>query len=281
MIKGNKNAILNIVYTLVALVLFGGLLFLTFPGGQQERVRTTYPVVILGDSVYGQCRDASSVAVQLEEMLGKKVFNGAFGGTGMAMRSTGDYNADLLNMVGLSKAIAADDFGAQQTVRSRKEVTSYFEDTIDALAEIDFANTEVLLLAFGVNDYHAGVPLENPEDFMDIYTYSGALREVLGTLQESYPDMRIVLVTPTYAWYIANDMTCEEYVIEGNVLEDFVEQEIAIAAEFDVEVIDLYHDFYTHEKWEDWELYTEDGLHPNEYGRTLLAETLAKELTEK
>ncbi len=281
MIKGNRKSILNIVYTAVAVVALGLLLFFTYPGSRKEPVRTDYPVVILGDSVLGQCRDESSVAAQLEALLGQPVFNGAFGGTRMAMKSSGEYNADLLNMVGLSKAIAADDFGVQQTVRSRKEVTSYFEDTIDELAQVDFANTEVLLLAFGVNDYHAGVPLENPKDPMDIYTYSGALREVLHTLQESYPDMRIVLVTPTYAWYIANDLTCEEYVIEGNVLEDFVEQELAIAAEFDVEVIDLYHDFYTHEKWEDWRTYTEDGLHPNEYGRTLLAEVLAKELAER
>lgn len=281
MTKGNGKVGLNWIYTAVAAVLFVGLFVTTFFHGQKQTEQSGYSVVILGDSILGLCRDESSVAVQLETLLDKPVFNGAFGGTSMAMQQSGDYSADLLSMVSLSKAMAAHDFGVQQTIRSRKEVTSYFEDTIDALEQVDFRDTEILLVCFGVNDYHAGVPLNNPKDSKDIYTYAGALRESLDTLQKEYPDMRIVLVTSTYAWYLANDMTCEEYVIGGNRLEDYVDQTIAVAKEYDVEVIDLYHDLYTHDKWEDWEVYTEDGLHPNEYGRTLLARTIAEALSEE
>ena len=48
--------------------------------------------------------------------------------------------------------------------------------------------------------------------------------------------------------------------------------------ELGIEVIDVYHDFYPHEKWEDKDLYTRDGLHPNEAGRKLLAQRIAEEL---
>ena len=46
----------------------------------------------------------------------------------------------------------------------------------------------------------------------------------------------------------------------------------------DVEMIDVYHDFYPHNNWEDWKLYTFDGIHPNEEGRKMLARRIAEAL---
>lgn len=277
-----KTIISKIVYSVVAVVLFGVLLLFTFPDRQGDLERTIFPVVIMGDSIVGQNRDESSVAGKLEDLLGKPVYNGAFGGTCLAMQEDiqGNYTSDMLNMVGLSKAIAADDFGAQQTVRSRREITDYFGYVVDELECIDFNQVEVLILAFGINDYHAAIPLDNEQNPYDESTYGGALRSVLATLQESYPDMRIVLATPTYAWYRSHDLTCEEYNTGSAYLEEYVEKEIAIAEEFDIEVVDLYHDVYPHENWEDWEIYTEDGIHPNEQGRALLAGILAEAIQE-
>lgn len=280
MSDGKRTLISKIAYMMAAVVLFGVLFFLTFPNRQAKLERTHYPVVIMGDSIMGQSRGETSVAEQLEDLLGVPVYNGAFGGTALAMQEDIKpiYTTDLMNMVGLSKAIVADDFGVQQTVRSRREITGYFTPVVDEFECVDFERVEVLILAFGVNDYHAGIPLDNEENSMDEYTYGGALRSVVTTIQKSYPDMKIVLATPTYAWYHSNGLTCEEYEIGGLFLEEYVEKEIAVAEELGVEVIDLYHDVYPHEKWEDWEIYTEDGLHPNESGRTLLAGILAEKL---
>ncbi len=249
----------------------------------EETGQTQYPVVILGDSLMGQCRDETSVAKLLEERLGRPVFNGAFGGTCMALQEqelSDNYSMELLNMVNLSKAIAAEDFGAQQTVRSRREITDYFGDTVDELAAIDFEKVEILVLAFGINDYHAGIALDNSQNPLDESTYGGALRSVLTTLRECYPDMRIVLVTPTYAWYRSKKLTCEEYKTGDAYLREYVEEMLAVAEESDTEAIDLYHRLYPRGEWEDWKLYTEDGLHPNEDGRRLIADELAACLQE-
>ncbi len=278
--EGKKLSLQTILYGVTAVVLFGLLMLLTFPNRQAQLMRTHYPVVIMGDSIMGQSRGETSVAEQLENMLGVPVYNGAFGGTCLAMQEDikDNYTSDLMNMVGLSKAIVADDFGVQQTARSRRDITDYYAAVVDELECVDFSQVEVLVLAFGVNDYHAGVPLDNAANPMDEYTYGGALRSVVTTIRQRYPDMRIVLATPTYAWYRSNGLTCEEYMTGDAFLEDYVEKEIAIARELGVEVIDLYHDVYPHEVWEDWEIYTEDGLHPNESGRALLATLLAEKL---
>lgn len=240
-------------------------------------------MVVLGDSIFGECRDETSIPNQLESLLGKSVFNGALGGTCMSridaeMRL--DYTKDSLSVEGLAKAILADDFGVQQTVRIRENATEYFADTIDALQEVDFGQAEIILIAAGVNDYHAGTPLYSTDDNYEEYTFTGAFRSIVSDIREAYPNVRIVFVTPPYTWYRERNLTCEEYDLGGGILEDYVNAEISVANELGVEIIDIYHDFYPHEQWEDWEVYSRDGLHPNEAGRTLIAETIANYLTE-
>lgn len=244
--------------------------------------RTEYPIIIFGDSIVGQCRDQTSVSGLLNSMLDEPVFNAAFGGTCMAAHDqdiSTNYTMEMLNMVNISKAIAADDFGVQQTVHSKREITFYFGDTVDELEYVDFQSAKVMILAFGINDYHAGTPLDNDKDPYDERTYGGALRSVITTMRELYPDLRIVLVTPTYAWYRSNGLTCEEYDTGGYFLEEYVNKEISVAEELGVEAIDLYHDLYPHRTWDDWKIYTEDGLHPNEDGRRMIAEIIVDVLT--
>ena len=53
-----------------------------------------------------------------------------------------------------------------------------------------------------------------------------------------------------------------------------------ICEALDVEVIDIYHDYYPHDNWDDLYLYTDDGLHPNEAGREKIAQTLADYLNQ-
>lgn len=282
--KDRNGLFSQIAYGLGAVLVFALLCGFWVQSEEEKATRTQYPVVILGDSLMGQCRDETSVAKLLGEKLDRPVFNGAFGGTCMALQEqeiSDNYSMELLNMVNLSKALAADDFGAQQTVRSRREITDYFGDTVDELADIDFQKVEVLVLAFGINDYHAGIPLNNARNPLDESTYGGALRSVLTTLRECYPNMRIVLVTPTYAWYRSKKMTCEEYKTGDAYLEEYVEEMHSVAEEFGIELIDLYHGLYPHREWEDWKLYTEDGLHPNEDGRRLIADKLAECLQEE
>lgn len=187
---------------------------------------------------------------------------------------------DSLSVTALTEAIAMQDFGVQQTVRIRESATDYFGVTIDSMCTIDFEEVDILLMGAGVNDYHAGTPIYPEEDYYDEYTYAGALRSAIRDIREAYPDIRIVLMTPTYTWYLEKNLTCEEYDLGGGVSERYVEAEIHVANEMGVEIIDLYHDFYPHEQWEDWQIYTIDGLHPNEAGRALIAETIANYLKE-
>lgn len=273
------------IYGVVAAGAFAVLFFLTF---RERKVEHFWQpeVVAFGDSVFGVERDETGVPEQLAELLGKSVYNAALGGTCMARLDAErrmDYPKGSLSLAGLTKSVWADDFNVQETniARIRESNTEYFAPTIRNLALVDFSRVEIVLMQQGINDYHAGVSIENPEDPYDEYTFLGALRSSVRALRKANPEMRIVLVTPLYTWYNSLGQTCEEADQGGGILEEYVEAEIRAAQELDIEVIDMYHDFTPHEKWEDQELYMRDGIHLNVKGRNRMAQEIAAYLNEE
>lgn len=273
----------TIAYGLTAFALFAILAAATFRDRADRLERQHVQIVTFGDSVFGLTRDDTSIPAQVGRFLGKTVFNGAFGGScigrvdGERLLSSAK---DCVSLVGLTKAVAAGDFGVQQTYHSRESNTQYFSDTIDQLEAIDFSTVELVLIQHGLNDYYSGVPIYNEQDPWDEYTFAGALRCSLAALRHVNHDMRIVLVTPTYTWFQEKNLTCEEYDAGYGVQEDYIRAEMEVAEEFGIEVLDVYHDVFPHETWADLGLYTLDGIHPNAAGRELLAGTIADYLLQ-
>lgn len=271
-------------YGIIAAALFAVWLFAPFlvKAGGAERVNgktIAAKIIVFGDSVMGEVRDETSVPAQLGQLLEETVYNAALGGTCAARVEPErrlDYTKDSLSLVGLAKSVEAEEFGVQQSIMMRESNTEYFEEAVDGLAAVDFSKVELVLLQQGINDYHAGVPIESLSDPYDGRTFKGAFRTAVRCLRRANPSLRIYIVTPTYTWYPQTGRTCEEADYGGGVLEEYVNAQLELAEELNVGVIDVYHDFYPHGRWEDWELYSRDGLHPNEAGREKLAMRIAE-----
>lgn len=276
-----KAARRTILYGALALLLFVLLFLATFRGRGRYDEGTSAQIVAFGDSVFALIRDETAVPAQLQALTGKSVYNAALGGTCAARRDEDrrlDYAKGSLSLVGLAKAVWAGDFGVQQSARIREHNTEYFPEVIDGLETVDFSQVETVLIQHGINDYHAGTLIDDPQDPCDEYTFLGAIRGSVYALRRANPEMNIILLTPTYSWYLNSGQTCEEADWGGGFLEDYVNAEIDVAQELDVEVLDLYHDFYPHEKWEDWGVYTSDGVHPNDAGREMMTKRIAEAL---
>ncbi len=277
--KKNKQ---EIIYSILAVVFFA-ILLVVFRREETTWYTDTVEIAVFGDSLIGEYRDEDSVTELMEEILGKKVYNGALGGTCYCYTDTTgrrSYTKDALNLAGLSQAIYADDFRPQLNARIRDSATEYFYGVIEDISWLEYEKMDVLFLAYGMNDYHAAVPFDNQENPYDPYTLKGSIRHSVRNIKEAYPDLRIILVTPTYSWYHAQGLTCENYDTGNGVLEDYVAALTEVTEELDLEIIDLYHDFYRHDTFDDWQIYTNDGLHPNETGRRMIAEKLSSYLQE-
>lgn len=273
-------------YVIISIIILTaiGLVTLVLRSGGRQELAGEYNIVFLGDSLFGQVRDETSVPSFLEEQLGCSVYNGCFGGTDAA-RIDSDRGLSprkgLLSLEALSIAMTTGEFGAQRTLRIREYGTEHFAQTVEELSCIDFDRTDILVLEYGTNDYFDGVPLYNEENPEDKYSFYGALKTSVERIQNRYPEMRILLVSPTYHWVLAQGQTCEEWTKGEGFLRDYVEIEKRVAQETGIEFLDIYHDFYPHGEWEDWQTYTLDGVHPNEDGRRMIVGRIAEYLQQK
>ncbi len=269
-----------VICGVAAALCFAALFAATFRSRAQRGQRTV-AMVSFGDSVYTDIGGMEPIPDRLAERLGISSYNASMGGT-CAARLEAERRLDSakgsLCLAGLTKSIRAGDFAVQQTSRLRESTAERFPGIVDGLAEIDFAGVGIVLIGRGVNDYHAGTPIRDPEDPRDEYTFLGALRCAVEDLRRVNPRVRILFVTPTYTWYPEMGVTCEELDNGGGLLEEYVEAQLELGEELGIETVNLYHDFFPHERWEDWERYTTDGLHPNEAGRERIADRIAQTL---
>lgn len=284
MLKEKRGTILLWIAAVFTLCVCAGLFLV------QEKKRE-YSIVFLGDSVIGNVWDDSGVTNVMEERLDKKVLKGAFGGTTMAVGNKDLWGSMIytdLSLYELVRSICSGDFGQQKAglaygyryMDINTQVLDYFKEYLEALSEVDFDKVEAVVIQHGTNDYNKGLPLDNPEDRYDKATFAGALRSSIERLRKTYPDLRIVLMTPIYCELGPDGIRkCYDTDYGGGYLEEYVDMEIRIAGEYGVDIIDAYHDSGI---WEDTaEVYLEDRLHPSAEGRKLLGNMISDYLINK
>ena len=112
------------------------------------------------------------------------------------------------------------------------------------------------------------------EDFANKYNVT---RQTVSNWEneKSYPDLRIVLMSPIYCEFgDAGEQKCYNTKVgNGRYLDEYVALEKEIAQDFEVEWIDAYHGSGI---WaENAEQYIPDGLHLNTDGHKKIADFLA------
>ena len=247
----------------------------------QESAMDGYQVVLLGDSIMGKERCDKRVDGVIQETTGMSVYNGAFGGTCASAgnpQNSYDYHEESLNLCRLVDAICEKDFGVQLADLPNNQFQSwYFPEALENLSKVDFNKVDVVLLEHGNNDYSGGRPLDNQNDPYDIYTFGGALRYSIRELQEHYPDLKIILVTPNFCW-IDDSEPCNVQDFGQGTMDEYVDLKLQIAEEFGLDVIDVYHEIGFDET--NILSYTEDGIHLNESGRGIYGTFVGEKLLE-
>lgn len=276
--KKKPDKILKFIALMGAVCLFGIIVYLTanYARGKDD----SYDIVCLGDSNFGNTQNEAGVAALLSKKVGKNVLNGAFGGSMMTSKydkKTEYYSA--LSMHNLAISICNGNFGVQKSAIdaiAMRDYSGYFEKSLERLSKVDFSSVEILIIEHGLNDYLAGVLIENGVDPYDVKTFTGALRSSIKLLREKYPDMRIILVTPVYCVVPGANgeyYPCDEYTFGGRYLEEYVNAELKVAKELGLEIVDVYHGIDINA--ENHFTYLEDGLHFNDYGREIAVDMIA------
>lgn len=272
--KKKVDRVVKFIAAFLAFVLFGVAVF--WSKDYDKGTDDAYTVVCLGDSNLGNVQDETGITALLGKKLGCSVLNGAFGGSTMAnVEGTKTQYNSVLSMNNLAISICNKNFGMQKAsidAIARTDYVGYFPSTLENLSNVNFDKVEILIIEHGVNDYLNGTPIKNGSDPYDTDTFCGTLRTVISMLKENYPNLRIILSTPTYCAPIDTNGTyryCDEYDYGGGILEDYVSAEIEVAEEMGVEVIDAYHTLQIDR--DDLYFYLDDSLHLGAKGREFIA----------
>lgn len=235
--------------------------------GKSADAKDPLQILVLGDSIWDLVRDDTGVAALLEKELGNAVvYNLAIKGT--QATDTGAEDTSLIAMT--------------EYITGKRECA--LPDDVEAkniLPEVPYEEMDYVILAYGLNDYFAGVKQKNPNDYYDVTTYSGALCSGVMALQEVCPDAVFVIVSPTYCQgysygQVIHESTSHDF--GGGTLIDYTASAKAVPASFNAIFINSYDDMNI--SIHNGEKYLIDATHLTEYGRKKYAENVANYIAE-
>lgn len=220
-----------------------------------------WDVVFLGDSLTAY-RETSSIPDAFSGLTGAHVYNCAQGG------SLATANMPNATFPGIPELVDhfingnADAFDSESLIYAG--IHKYAQNA-------DSQRRQCFVINLGMNDYLCGSPLY-ADDPYDINTYSGALRTAIETLQKTYPDATIALMSPNVTTNFENGTIAQSEA--GGIFADYVDVLESLSREYHIPFYNTYAEleingYNTQE-------YLSDGCHPLERTRFLMAQGLAK-----
>lgn len=174
-------------------------------------------IVLFGNDTFAQNRDTKDdMANLIAEKSGATVYNCAV--TDSFLASTNYYidpetdPMDAFNLYWLTTAFTVDNKDPYERIFSDygDVISADAKDAYDTLCSIDFNTIDVIGIMYDANDYLEGKPLGNLENRTDILYFTGNLEASLELIQKTYPHIRIIVMSPTYAYALDEEGTYVE-----------------------------------------------------------------------
>lgn len=249
-----------------------------------ERLKNAV-IVNFGDSIFGGCQDETSVSSRIGYLTGATVYNIGFGGCRMSTHIDNTWSA--FSMYNIADAIVNNNYTSQDTAIAAQDPSMpyYFALTLATLKTIDFNKVDYITIGYGNNDYTAGKSIDNPLNKFDVNTYKGALRYSLEKIMGAYPHLKILVITPTYQfWMDSNGEFVEDSdtkLYGGIAVNAFVDATKAVAKEYKTPCLDNYYELGINKGNRREYFPVNDGTHHNANGRFKIAKKICGALTSQ
>ena len=146
------------------------------------------------------------------------------------------------------------------------------EEVVNTLKTLDFNTIDTVAIMYDATDYLMGNAMYNDDNPTDPTQFTGNLEASLEVLQRLYPQIRIIVMSPTYAYAIDEDgnyVSSDIYIYNGrDVLSTYVIKECYSSNLHSVSFMDNLYGSITEDNAKE---YLTDNLHLNVKGRKLIA----------
>lgn len=236
-------------------------------------------ILLLGNGAfaddYGTIDNVGNI---IAEMTDANVYNCAVPGSYLAATNS-TFSAsmdamDAFNFYWLTTFIAVDNAApCEQAIENAPEqLPPEAVDVYETLQSIDFSMLDVIGIMYDASDYLDGRTLYNPAKPTDIQTYYGNMLAGVELLQATYPHIRIIIMSPTYAYainsageYIDSDI----YVYNEYTLSTYSQMLEQVAADKAVSYVDNFYGTVNVSNCQD---YLIDNVHLNKDGKQKVAD---------
>ncbi len=239
-------------------------------------------IVAFGNAPFADDRDSEdNLANIIAEMTGATVYNCSVSGSYLAAQSpnidTDVAPMDLYTLYWLATLATGNDI--LHNFESANEVLGEntppeAEEVINTLTTLDFNTVDVITIMYDATDYLQGHEMYSDQNSTDIEQFTGNLEASIGLFQGVYPHIRIIVLSPPYAFsdqldengnYISSDIA--RY--GQDVLSTYVIKQYTSCVTRSVSFVDNLYGTITEDNAEK---YLIDNLHLNVKGRKAIAE---------
>lgn len=237
--------------------------------------------VCLGDSVTGFMDPPNDYPSILAANTGMTVYNCGFEGCRMSDTHP-DAAHKAFGAVPIADSIATGNWTTQDSYVNGIYSTSYAQEHLNNLKEIDWSKVDFVTVFYGGNDAGNYVAIDNSQDHTDTTTYVGAARYVYNRIHSAYPNIKIMFFVPMYRYWIAENKDSNEMIFEmdGTTYHyyDWGDALLAASSSIGVPVVDMYRMLGINATNRTVFLLESDQTHPSEEGNKLIASIFEEQL---
>lgn len=261
---------------------------LTDEDGNLLANKNPHTILFFGNAPFADDRDSENGVVNMiAKATGAKTYNCSVAGSYLAAKSPTlkdtDSGLDVYNFYWLTLYLSLSGMDYFDWLEINPNATALPEtkQLRETLETIDMSTVDTIAIMYDGSDYLAGSLMNNPEREDDVMSFTGNLLAGLRVLRKAYPNVRIIVLSPTYAFGVdenGNYVSSDQKIYEGGAtLSSYVIEECSTSISEYVSFIDnIYGTFNEDEAPE----YLKDNLHLNQKGRELLVKRFVSALTQ-
>ena len=233
----------------------------------QTSILSNKSILCLGDSIFG---NDGEIVVDIHTLTGANSVNGAFGGTRVTDRGSGDFR--YFDGVQLVSALCSQTWTNQDAAAESLESSyPWITSRLATLKAVDMSEIDIITMDWGTNDYAAGATIEQ---------ITAAYNDVIDAIQEEYPTIRILIITPIWRYFgtKADNQNGDNKVFNVSTLKEIASAIDANSKEKRIESLQMYQKMPLSYNTADTYFDANDSTHLNANGNLVYAHILAGKL---
>lgn len=234
-------------------------------------------LLALGNDPFADERGENGLAAMMEKETGAVIYDCAFPGSTISMKHTefqNDYPQDGVSLYLISAALCNQNFELMEAVAQMLNNTATNE-ALNTLKEVDMDKVDALIILYDLQDYMDRRTVYDENNTKNLNTVFGALNASIQLIQETYPYIRIYMLSPTYGTFTEADgrvVDCDLDDLGNGTLVDYINWELEASRSNGITFIDNYYGAVSMERTD----CLTDGFHLNQKGRLRVAKRFAE-----